>query len=144
MYWKRGAKRKILSTKYIEENEPEKLNKLFKTDFAEVKQKKKKTVTTTCKPWQLYFLGIWMNKGTIFHHKNKDFKPRMLSVEGEKCPVALYKFFRRAKTSIITWDGVVLSTWSVSNETENLMTNISFKLNQRAEIPWVTDNEKNL
>ena len=30
---------------------------------------------------------------------------------------------------------VVLSTWSVSNETENLMTNIWFKLNQRAKIP---------
>ena len=39
---------------------------------------------------------------------------------------------------------MVLSTLSVSNESGNLMTNIWFKLNQRAKIPQVTDNEKNL
>ena len=38
MYWKRGKKNTVNK---IEENEPEKLNKLFKTDFAEVKEKNK-------------------------------------------------------------------------------------------------------
>ena len=30
----------------------------------------------------------------------------MLSIAGERCPVALFKCFCRAKTSTITWDGV--------------------------------------
>ena len=49
-----------------------------------------------------------MNKDWIqfFHHNNRDFKPRMLSVAEERCPVALFKCFCRAKTSTITWDGV--------------------------------------
>ena len=49
-----------------------------------------------------------MNKDWIqfFHHNNRDFKPRMLSVAEERCPVALFKCFCRAKTSTITRDGV--------------------------------------
>ena len=42
----------VLKEKYcqqIEGNEPEKLNLLLKTDYAKVKKKRTKTVTTTCK-----------------------------------------------------------------------------------------------
>ena len=46
----------------IEEIEPEKLNKLLKTDYAEEKkqtnkQNKNKNGDTICKPWQLHLSG---------------------------------------------------------------------------------------
>ena len=45
--------------KEIKENEPEKLNLLLKTDYAEVEKKNKtKMVTNTCKSRQLNLFGI--------------------------------------------------------------------------------------
>ena len=89
----------------IKENEPEKLNKLLKTDVAEVKKEQKwwqphaSHDSYTCQAF------TW-TRIQFFHHNNSDFKPRMLSAAGERCPVALFKCFCRAKTSTITWDGV--------------------------------------
>ena len=45
--------------KEIKENEPEKLNLLLKTDYAEVEKKTTtKTATNTCKSRQLNLFGI--------------------------------------------------------------------------------------
>ena len=69
----------------------------------------------------------------FFHQNNRDFKPRMLSVGEERCLVALCKFFVERRPFLSpAREGVILSTRSVSNETD-LMTNIWFKLNQRAK-----------
>ena len=48
-----------IEKKEIKENEPEKLNLLLKTDYAEVEKKNKtKMVTNTCKSRQLNLSGI--------------------------------------------------------------------------------------
>ena len=63
--------------KEIKENEPEKLNLLLKTDYAEVEKKTKtKTATNTCKSRQLNLFGIKWTKIQVFHHNNNDFRCR--------------------------------------------------------------------
>ena len=119
----------------IEENKPEKLNKLVLiTDYAKVKNKEQKR-------WQphasqnSYTFQALNEQGYIhvFHDNNRDFKSRTLFVGGEKCPVALFEsFVERRPLLKHPCDGLFFST-SVANETENL--NIWFKLNQWAKIP---------
>ena len=46
----------------------------------------------------------------FFHHNNKDFKPCMLSVGGERCPVSLFKFFVERRPLFISCNGLFLST----------------------------------
>ena len=60
----------------------------------------------------------------------------MLFVQGESCPVALFKsFVGRRPLLKHPCDGLLFST-SVANETENL--NLWFKLNQWAKVIKVT------
>ena len=70
MNWKCGAIKKNT----VEENEPEKLNKLLKTEFAEVKKEQKRWQpheshdSYTCQAFKL-------TRIQFFYHNNSDFKP---------------------------------------------------------------------
>ena len=121
MYWKK----KKNTVNKVEENEPEKLNKLLKTDYAKVKNKNKNGGNHTQAGTATLFRHL-NEQGYIqvFHDNNRDFKSRTLFVGGDRC---------RAKTSIkkfMRWS--VFFCTSVANETENL--NIWFKLSQWAKI----------
>ena len=130
MYWKK----KKNTVNKVEENEPEKLNKLLKTDYAKVKNKNKNGGNHTQAGTATLFRHL-NEQGYIqvFHDNNRDFKSRTLFVGGERCPVALFEsFVERRPLLKRPCDGLFFST-SVANETENL--NIWSKLNQWAKIP---------
>ena len=85
--------------------EPEKLNLLLKTDYAEVEKKNKtKTVTNTYKSRHqtCSALNEQRYKFSIITTKISSNVCRPLSEKGESCPVALFKIFCRAKTSMKT------------------------------------------
>ena len=82
----------------IEENEPAKLNKLHKTDYVKEKTNRQ-TNTVTTESHDSYscqtFLNVW----------TRDFKTRMLRVKGERCLVALFKFFVEWRPLNVRWSG---------------------------------------
>ena len=126
------------------EEKPEKLkNKLLITDYAKVKRIKSKTVATTRKPWQLHFnfQPFKWTRIQVFHDNNRNFKSRMLLVEGERCPVALFESFVRfygAKTSTKTsmrWS-VFFHLSSKRNRKFNLKVSNLLARKNELELSW--------
>ena len=78
MYWKCGANRKKNVNK-IEENEPQKLNKLLITDYTKVENKEQKRWQPHASHDSSTIQAFKWTRIQVFHDNNKDFERKQIS-----------------------------------------------------------------